>query len=498
MDDGSLLASLRDLGGHDLEELVTAYRTTDTISDRPSIVFAYTIKGWGLPTEGHPSNHSALLSAQQYARLADQLGADVEEPWASFPDSSLEAELCDTVARRLDRPEAKSTALVLVPRNLGRNHTGKASTQQAFGRFFSDLAREAEDAAARIVTVSLDVASSTNLGGWLNKVGIWSVGDRIDWFADDPETMLHWREFDYGQHIQLGIAKTNLVGLLGELGATWRSYGQPLLPVGTIYDAFIGRALEPWSFGIYAGSQSILVGTPSGVSLAPEGGAHQSVITPSIGIEQPGCTAWEPAFGQDFEWAFLHALSQLGRHDGNSGYFRLSTRPIDQALAAIPDDPAGRERRRRQVLAGGYRIRSAAERGLTPEVTLVGMGAIMPEVLRAADMLELEGGIGADVLCVTSADLLFRAFQATRGLNDGDTGILDELFPPEQPLPIVSVLDEHPHTLAFLGAVRSVQITCLGVDDFGQSGSMDDLYEYFGIDTEMIIGATLDLIERYK
>lgn len=497
LDDDTLLASIRNLGGHDLEELIDAYRATDAISDRPSIVFAYTIKGWGLPTEGHPSNHSALLNAQQYARLADQLSVDVEKPWASFPDGGPEAEMCATVARRLERPEVKPTAPISVPRDLGRGHKGKASTQQAFGRFFSDLAREAEEVAARVVTVSPDVASSTNLGGWINKVGVWSVGDRIDWFADDPETVLRWREFDHGRHIPLGIAETNLVGLLGELGATWRSHGQPLLPVGTIYDAFVGRALEPWSFGIYAGGQCILVGTPSGVSLAPEGGAHQSIITPSIGIEHPGCIAWEPAFGQDFEWAFLHALGQLGRHDGSSGYFRLSTRPIDQALSAIPEDPTRRERRRRQVLAGGYRIRSAAERGLAPEVTLVGVGAVMPEVLRAADMLEREGGIGADVLCVTSADLLFHAFQATRGLNDGDGGILDELFPPERPLPIVSVLDGHPHALAFLGAVRSVRITCLGVNDFGQSGNVDDLYEHFGIDTETIIGATLDLIERY-
>ena len=143
---------------------------------------------------------------------------------------------------------------------------------------------------------------------------------------------MRWRETDHGRHIELGIAEVNLVGLLGELGATWSRDGQPLLPVGTIYDPFVARALEPWSFGIYAGGQSILVGTPSGVTLGPEGGAHQSVITPSIGIEQPGCVAWEPAFGQDFEWTFLHALSRLGREDGEAAYFRLSTRPIDQSL----------------------------------------------------------------------------------------------------------------------------------------------------------------------
>jgi pyruvate dehydrogenase E1 component len=156
--------------------------------------------------------------------------------------------------------------------------------------------------ASRVVTVSPDVGTSTNLGGWINKAGIWAPGDRIDWFADDTDTLVRWRETDHGRHIELGIAEVNLVGLLGELGATWSRDGQPLLHVGTIYDPFVSRALEPWSFGIYAGGQSILVGTPSGVTLGPEGGAHQSVITPSIGIEQPGCVAYEPAFGQDLEW----------------------------------------------------------------------------------------------------------------------------------------------------------------------------------------------------
>ena len=183
-------------------------------------------------------------------------------------------------------------------RRSGASTAAPESTQQAFGRFFVDLVHEAPEVAERVVTVSPDVASSTNLGGWINKGGIWSVGERRDWFADDPQTLVHWHETPAGRHIELGIAETNLVGLLGELGATWSRYGQPLLPIGTIYDPFVGRALEPWSFGMYAGGQSILVGTPSGVSLAPEGGAHQSIVTPSIGIGQPGCTAWEPAFGQ--------------------------------------------------------------------------------------------------------------------------------------------------------------------------------------------------------
>ena len=199
-----------------------------------------------------------------------------------------------------------------VPADLGRNHAGSASTQQAFGRFFVDLAHAAPDVASHVVTVSPDVASSTNLGGWINRAGVWNLGERIDWFADDTDTLMRWRQSEHGQHIELGIAEGNLVGLLGELGATWSRDGQPLLPIGTIYDPFVNRALEPWSFGMYAGGQSILVGTPSGVTLAPEGGAHQSITTPSVGLEQPRCVAWEPAFGQDLEWALLHALRALG------------------------------------------------------------------------------------------------------------------------------------------------------------------------------------------
>jgi pyruvate dehydrogenase E1 component len=371
-------------------------------------------------------------------------------------------------------------------------HTGSASTQQAFGRFFVDLERAVPEVAKRVVTVSPDVASSTNLGGWINHVGVWSMGDRVDWFADDPQTLMRWRESSHGQHIELGIAEGNLVGLLGELGATWSRSGLPLLPIGALYDPFVNRALEPWSFGIYAGGQSILVGTPSGVTLAPEGGAHQSIITPSVGLEQPRCVAWEPAFGQDLEWTLLAALAALGHSGGTSSYFRLSTRPIAQELAATPQHAGARERRRLQALAGGYVLRQAA---LAPDVTLVGMGAVLPEVIAAAETLA-DSGTAVDVVCLTSADLVFRALQARQGLLAGDHAILDELFPPTRSAPIVAVLDGHPHTLAFLSAIRRVPIASLGVSDFGQSGDVPDLYAHFGIDAETIIGAALDLIDE--
>ena len=475
LDDKDLLATFRDLGGHDLASLLDGYRQADAVRDRPSVVFAYTIKGWSLPTEGHPANHSALLNHEQYRELAGRLGEDADDPFKPFAAGSPEARLCEATGRRLKRGAMRAVPAPKVPPDLGRKHTGKASTQQAFGRFFVDLTREAPDVAQRVVTVSPDVGTSTNLGGWINKAGIWSVGDRIDWFADDTDTLVRWRENDHGRHVELGIAEVNLVGLLGELGATWSRDGQPLLPVGTIYDPFVSRALEPWSFGIYAGGQSILVGTPSGVTLGPEGGAHQSVITPSIGIEQPGCVAYEPAFGQDFEWCFLHALSQLGKPGGTSAYFRLSTRPLDQSHHTGT---------REQAIAGGYKLRPHD----TPALSIAVMGALVPEALEAADTLTDDAGIDVEVVCITSADLLFRSFQARSGLGDGDPRTLEQLF--RKGVPIVSLLDGHPHTLSFLGS----PITCLGVQRFGQAGDIAELYEHHQIDAESVVGAALDLL----
>jgi pyruvate dehydrogenase E1 component len=489
LDDATLHAAVRNLGGHDLAALGAAFTAID--DTRPTVIFAYTVKGYGLASEGHPQNHSSLLTNEQMEQLAEAVGASVDDPWARFPDGSDAAVLCASVAERLRREPPPSTPVAPIPADFGRTPSGTATTQAALGRALLDLTRSAPEAARRVVTLCPDVSSSTNLGGWVNKVGVWSARERVDWFADDPETILHWRERPTGQHLELGIAETNLVGLLGELGATWSRWGEPLLPIGVLYDPFVERALEPWSFGIYAGGQSILVGTPSGVSLAPEGGAHQSISTPSVGLEQPGCVSYDPAFAIDVEWTLLASLARLGRPDGTSAYLRLSTRPVDQTLAAVPTDPAARERRRRQVVAGAYPLRRAGGDG-GPALTLAAMGAVVPEALAAADRLDALG-VPADVVCVTSGGLVFEALQARDGRGSADTWILDAAFPARRAAPMVTVLDGHPHTLAFLAGINQVRAAHLGVSRFGQSGDLDDVYRHHGLDADSIVRAALDL-----
>lgn len=488
LDDATIYAAIRNLGGHDLDALSEAFEQVD--DSLPTVIFAYTLKGYGLPTEGHPQNHSSLLSAEQMCGLAAASGMSVEQPWARFDPGSAAGELCERVAARLRRDPVPEPVTPTVPTDIGRSApSGRSTTQAALGRALLDLTRESPETAGRVVTLCPDVSSTTNLGGWVNKVGVWSADERRDWFDDDPETILHWRERPSGQHLELGIAETNLVGLLGELGATWSRWGAPLLPIGVLYDPFVERALEPWSFGTYAGGQSILIGTPAGVSLAPEGGAHQSITTPSIGLEQLGCTSYEPAFAIDVEWTLLASLARLGKPDGCSAYLRLSTRPVDQALATVPDDPAAREHRRAQVVAGAYPLRRAEG---TPAVTIAAMGPVVTEALTTAERLAALG-MPADVVCVTSPGLLFDALQARGGRGRADTWILEATFPEHRAAPLVTVLDGHPHTLAFLSGIHHEPARHLGVTRFGQSGDLESVYREHHLDTDSIVTAALDL-----
>lgn len=491
LDDPTLLRAVSNLGGHDLNSLREAFAQIDDC--RPTVIIAYTIKGYGLPIQGHPQNHSSLLSNAQFEELAVLLGKDATAPWSRFTPDSPAGQLCAAARQRLRRDNAATTpaaaSVPAVPTEIGRQPLAVTTTQAALGRTLLDLSREAPAVARRVVTVSPDVSSTTNLAGWLNKVGVWSPTERRNWFADDSETIMHWREQPTGQHIELGIAETNLVGLIGELGTTWSRWGQPLLPIGVLYDPFLERALEPWSFGIYAGGQSILVGTPAGVTLAAEGGAHQSIKTPSIGIEQPGCVAYEPAFAVEVEWILLHCLSRLGRPDGRSAYLRLSTRPVQQDLAALPTDPAAREHRRRHAVAGAYRLRPCA----APDVTIAAVGAMVTEALQAADRLS-ENGIAPEVVCVTSPGLLYDAVLAGQGRGDAPAWILDQVFPAGRAAPMVTVLDGHPHALGFLPAIHGVAHRSLGVTEYGRAGSLQDVYRWHGIDADSIVRAALDLV----
>jgi pyruvate dehydrogenase E1 component len=477
IDDDALRALLADLGGHDLAMILDALDQAGRHRQGPSVILAHTLKGWGLPLAADPMNHTALMTTAQIEELRASLGIVPGDEWAGFEEGGAEMALIRRLPPLFARPA--SAAAPEVPETLGETYAGAMSTQEAFGRVLGALARR--PAGDTVVTVSADVAVTTHLAGWINRKGVWFPEAKPNYFAELAQAV-QWRESPAGQHIEIGIAEHNLFLLLGALGLTGELSGQPLLPIGTLYDPFVTRGLDALYHALYAGGRFVVVATPSGVTLSPEGGAHQSVITPGIGVALPEIAYWEPVFAQDVEWILLDALARLhDPRDGRSAYLRLSTRPIAQSAAP----PPGAEHRAR-VLRGAYRLVDAREQpGFDPgsnAVHLFAAGVMVPEALAAAAVLR-EDGICASVFAVTSPDLLYRDLRAPRPY-------LEELVTAdEEDVPVVSVLDGHSHALAFLGGALGVPQLALGVDHFGQSGARADLYRHYGIDTPAITRA---------
>jgi len=502
--DDELVAIVTDLGGHDIPTLVEAFESCDAVTDRPTVVFCYTIKGWGLPIAGNPRNHSALLSGEQIDDLRTQLGVG-DDDWAMLPDGSAAGRLAARIGERFAAAirTAPIAALPAVPTDVGVAQGSRpVSSQEIFGRTVTALAR-IEQLAPYLVSTAPDVATTTNLAGFINRVGSFSPSERHTW-TDDRS--VEWKEGPEGQHIELGISEMNFFTLLEQLGLAWDLSDQPLLPVGTVYDPFVLRGLDALIHAVYSGARFIVAGTPSGITLAPEGGAHQSTITPSVGLELPNIVILEPAYGRATEWLLCDALSRIaqdpagavaGSEDEPAGafYFRLSTRAIDQAPFEAARERLGDRILREQVLAGAYRLIDATEQGMRqPVVNLAACGAVLPETIEAARLLG-EEGVAAHVVDVTSHSRLSAAWlrsihRAIRTSTVRDRpGGLHAPFAAGRPL--VTVHDASSHSMAWLGSALGVPAVSLGVDTFGQSGTVRDVYRHHLLDPESIATAAL-------
>jgi pyruvate dehydrogenase E1 component len=478
--DEALPSLVADVAGHDLALILEAYAAAGRERDRPSVILAHTIKGWGLPFAGDPLNHTMVTSAAQIEALRATLGIAPGEEWAGFAPGTPEAEHIRALPPLFTAPPARPAPAI--PESLDEAYADQVSTQEAFGRALAALGRLPVGDA--IVTVSPDVAVTTHLAGWMNRKGIYYPTARADAFADVPQA-LRWREGPDGQHIELGIAEHDLFLLLAALGLTAELSGATLLPIGTLYDPFVTRGLDALYHALYCGARFVVAATPSGISLAPEGGAHQSVITPGIGVTLPDLAYYEPAFAREVEWILLAGLRAVAERR-ESLYLRLSTAPVDQRLAPPPDADY-----RAAVLAGGYRLTDARPApGWSAEtaVHLFATGVTVPSAVAAAARLA-ERGAHASVFVVTSPDRLYRGLRAPRPYVETLVGA------DEEEVPVVSVLDGHSHALAFLGGALGVPQLALGVDDFGQSGTRPDLYRHYGIDADAIIAAASTLLD---
>ena len=492
-DDDELQDLVRNLGGHDFASLRTALKKADK-STGPAVIFAYTLKGWKLPTVGDPQNHSVLLNQEQMDRFRSELNISTKE-WPKLEKNSEEWLLKETVKKNLSEQRSETKILKDVfPKSFGRNYKGPMSTQQTFGLILTEISRGIPGLSDKVVTVSPDVASSTNLGGWINKVGVWGESEMTQ-MPEDVQRALNWQQSPNGQHIELGISENNLFMMLGQLGLSHEMLGQTLFPIGTLYDPFVRRGLDALFYGVYSGSRFIFVGTPSGVTLGPEGGAHQSIVTASIGIDLPETSYYEPCFGIELEWIVLHALDQI-RQRTESTYLRLTTKKIDQQLLDLPVEDRQLERLRKKVIQGAYRlVDRSTEAEYSPGSNVVNIfatGAMVPEAIESSNSL-LDEGIYLNVINVTGPGRLYRSYQewakAAVYVEEQKMFMPELLTDDERKAPIVTIIDGHSHSLSWIGSAIGAQCYPLGVTGFGQSGDTNDLYREYGLDSGSISAA---------
>jgi pyruvate dehydrogenase E1 component len=477
-DDAALQRLMTNLAGHDLDAVLAAFHAVE--DDRPTCFIAYTIKGYGLPFAGHKDNHAGLMNRDQMALFQRNMGVAAGAEWDPFaglevPEEQLAAFL-KGVPLAACGPRRHDAPIVAVPPSLPTPRGDRQSTQEAFGRILGEIAASDTALAERIVTTSPDVTVSTNLGPWVNRRGIFDRAERADTFREEHVVSAQrWAMSPLGQHIELGIAESNLFLLLAALGLSGPMFGTRLLPIGTLYDPFIKRGHDALNYACYQDARYILVATPSGITLAPEGGAHQSVGEPLTGLAQPGLTAFEPAFADELAVLLRWAFEEIQRAEGQSVYFRLSTRTLEQPRRSIEPDLAA------AIIAGAYWLR---EPGPGAELAIAYCGAVAPEALAAYEAIA-EDIPEAGLLAITSPDRLHRDWLTT-GNASAAGRLLAQLRPGAA---LVTVGDFHPATLSWLGAVAGNTIVPLGVDHFGQSGDIPDLYRAYGIDTEAILDA---------
>ena len=486
-DDETLHALMTNLAGHDMEAVLEAFHSV--ADDTPQCFIAYTIKGHGTPLAGHRDNHAGLMNLEQMDIFRNKMQIPEGSEWSAYDNLLIEPKTAKNFCLQApfnNRPSQENEPpKITIPDNLPLSFRSSTSTQASFGNILHELSRGNTDLASRIVTTSPDVSVSTNLGPWVNQRGVFSLDVRNDVFRDEKVASAQkWLRHGTGQHFELGIAENNLFIMLAALGLSGPLFGTRLLPIGTLYDPFIARGLDSLNYACYQDARFMLVATPAGITLAPEGGAHQSISSPLIGIGQPGLSSYEPAYADELAVIMRWGFDYMQAKNGGSIYLRLSTRAIEQPSREISSDLES------QIIKGAYWLIPPADGA---RIAIVYSGAVVPEVIEAYEQLKEEiPGLG--VMAITSFDRLYHEWQRSQvddveGGSNTECHIINLLSPLHSDSVLITVQDAHPATLSWLGSATGRKLLPLGVTEFGQSGNIQDLYREYGIGVDAIIDA---------
>ena len=494
LSDEELNETMSNLAGNDVEAVLEAFIEADN-DDIPTCFIAYTIKGFGLPLAGHKDNHAGLMNNEQMESYKNNLNIKNGQEWDYYSGlDSSEVIIKDFLSKNSFYKGKKrlfSEQAINVPKKLNYKKSLSSNTQEVFGRILNEIGKDDTDLGKRIVTFSPDVTVSTSLGGWVNQKQIYNREHKEDIFYNEKVVSAQkWHASPNGQHFELGIAENNLFLALGAAGLSDKMFGASLIPIGTIYDTFISRGLDALNYAVYQDSRFLLVATPSGISLGPEGGAHQSIITPLIGIGQPNLLMFEPTYADELEVILRYTFSHMQSPEGSSVYIRLSTRNIPQIKREINKSLEG------EILSGGYWLKKPKNKS---NITIVFSGVMAPEVLEAIEILK-EDMLDVSVLSITSADRLYKNWkeaQKQRSMGNKILSRIEELFLDTlSESVIVTLIDAHSSSLTWIGGAVGKKTVSLGVDEFGQSGNLQDLYNHYDIDADAIVDACAQALSK--
>ncbi len=300
--------------------------------------------------------------------------------------------------------------------------------------------------------------------------------------------------------MELGIAEMNLFIMLSALGLSHSINGERLLPIGTLYDPFIARGLDALNCACYRDARFMVVATPSGITLAGEGGAHQSIAEPLIGIAQDGLASFEPAFVDELaaimNWSFSY-MQKDGKGEDLGAELVRWTRPAARFICGYQRDQSSRSteqghpKLRSDIVDGAYWLRKPGPNA--PRSIVAYSGAIAPEAINAVGpVAEDRRDIG--LLAVTSADRLNAGWSA--GSARATAACSRALAHRAAAWRSAAALRHRrrggrPSGNACTGWARCSAIVprALGVEHFGQTGTLADLYRHYGIDSNAIIAA---------
>lgn len=571
-----LYEGLRDFGGHDMIQLAEAMLKSKESKRKPTIIIVHTLKGWGLKMAAQPGNHSALNNQEEMDELKAKQGIKGEALFAGFDPKTPEGKFLQARGEKLYSEIKAQNALKDKNKNFFAKefekiggfpekldiNTKMASyphTQWMLGQLTAKLTRIAnadvtklndfekrwKTAGELFMTMAPDVGTSTNLNPAMDgKIfGAATVTDvEAEYGVKDtklPDLVPGEEESD--RFLRFEIAEGNVMSCVGSFGRIRDTLGVPVMPLMTVYDFFIKRALDQYFYNLYWKSSFICVGTPSGVTLSPEGAQHGW----KSDFQIPGQITWEPFFCIELDWILCESFKRhlLNDNAGRNGtLLRLVTRGADQKdlmkylnkqlrFKANPESKLARAEfpvtggvneeevtakseteiqavMREEVLKGAYYlIDYRGYAGYEPGdnvVNIFSMGSLTTEAIKASEDL-LSRGIYANVIVVTSPDLLCGILAHENDYNylrnelgitsdlylnrQGDVGSADLVMASGRRIPIVSVHDGEAGLLDNLGSIVGVRQESCAVRKHSKCGRPVEIYHFHQIDTEAVVEA---------